>query len=190
MTRLIAGVAGGRRLTTPSGDSTRPTSERVREAVFARLEHLDALQNARVLDLYAGSGALGLEAASRGAAEVVLIEKDRKAAAVAARNVKEVGLPGVQVRTESVEKMVAGVAAEPFDLVLIDPPYDVDDADLATVLGRLVEGWLAEDAVVVVERSSRSPEPVWPPDIQLIGPRRYGETTVWFAEYLPEGEAA
>lgn len=190
MTRIIAGVAGGRRLATPPGDSTRPTSERVREALFARLEHLDALQDARVLDLYAGSGALGLEAASRGACAVVLVEKDRRAAAVVQRNVRELGLPDVQVRTESVEKVVAGATGEPFDLVLIDPPYDIDDANLATVLQRLAAGWLNQDAVLVVERSSRSPEPVWPADVELIGPRRYGETTVWFAEFVPEGDAA
>lgn len=190
MTRIIAGTAGGRRLATPSGDSTRPTSERVREALFARLEHLDALHDARVLDLYAGSGALGLEAASRGARSVVLVERDRKAAAVAQRNVREIGLAGVDVRAESVDRVVAAGFAEPFDLVLVDPPYDLADEALATVLAKLADGGLAQDAVLVVERSSRSPEPMWPADVELIGPRRYGETTVWFAEYVPEGDAA
>ncbi len=189
MTRIIAGTAGGRRLATPAGASTRPTSERVREALFARLEHLDALHDARVLDLYAGSGALGLEAASRGAQSVVLVERDRKAAAVAARNVRETGLPA-QVRTESVDRFVAGAAETPFDLVLIDPPYDQSEEEIAGVLARLASGWLSQDAVIVVERSSRTPEPVWPADVELIGPRRYGETTVWFAEYVPEGDAA
>ncbi|REF30608.1 16S rRNA (guanine(966)-N(2))-methyltransferase RsmD [Calidifontibacter indicus] len=189
MTRIIAGTAGGRRLATPSGDSTRPTSERVREALFARLEHLDALHGASTLDLYAGSGALGLEAASRGASRVVLVERDRKAAAVAGRNVRDLGLAGVSVRAEAVERVVAA-PGEPFDLVFIDPPYDLGEEVLAGVLAELADGLLTEHAVLVVERSSRSPEPVWPADVELIGPRRYGETTVWFAEYVPEGDAA
>lgn len=190
MTRIIAGAAGGRRLATPSGDATRPTSERVREALFARLEHLDALNGAHVLDLYAGSGALGLEAASRGAASVVLVEKDRKAATVAARNVRDLGLSGVEVRADSVERVLSAPAAREFDLVILDPPYSLADPVIAQALERLTGGWLAQDALLVVERSSRSPEPVWPPDVELIGPRRYGETTVWFAEFVPEGDVA
>lgn len=190
MTRIIAGTHGGRRLATPAGDATRPTSERVREALFARLEHLDALEDARVLDLYAGSGALGLEAASRGAARVVLVEKDRRAAAVTTRNVRELRLPAAVVRTEPVQRVVGAAATEKFDLVFLDPPYPMPDDEVAQVLTSLAQGWLAQDAVLVVERSSRSPEPVWPPDVELIGPRRYGETTVWFAEYVPEGDVA
>ncbi|MBC9956730.1 16S rRNA (guanine(966)-N(2))-methyltransferase RsmD [Yimella sp. cx-51] len=190
MTRIIAGTAGGRRLATPPGDGTRPTSERVREALFARLEHMAALPGAHVLDLYAGSGALGLEAASRGAASVTLVERDRKALAALQRNVRELGIAGVTVRGESVEKVVGALVAREFDLVLIDPPYDLSEHDLAQVLERLAGGWLAQDALLVVERSTRSAEPMWPGDVLVIGPRRYGETTVWFAEYVPEGDAA
>ncbi len=190
MTRIIAGTVGGRRLATPAGDATRPTSERVREALFARLDHLDALAGARVLDLYAGSGALGLEAASRGATRAVLVEKDRKAAAVASRNVRDLALPGAVVRTDAVLRFVTGAATEQFDLVFLDPPYAVGEEELEQVLAALAGGWLAQDAVLVVERSSRSPEPVWPADVELIGPRRYGETTVWFADYVPEGDVA
>ena len=97
MTRIISGLAGGRRIRTPPGIGTRPTSDRVREALFSRLEHLDVVNGANVLDLYAGSGALGLEAASRGAASVLLVESDRAAAAVVRRNIADLGMPGVSV---------------------------------------------------------------------------------------------
>lgn len=191
MTRIVAGVAGGRRLATPPGEGTRPTSERVREALFARLEHLDAVDRARVLDLFAGSGALGLEALSRGAESVLLVEKDRKAAEVTRRNARDVGMPGAKVITDSAERVLRAGPQQPVHLVLVDPPYLYGDDDLTALLADLVEhDWLVEDAVLAVERSSRSPEPVWPADVHAIGPRKYGETTVWFAEYLPEGDAA
>ena len=185
MTRIISGSAGGRRLRTPPGVSTRPTSDRVREALFSRLEHLDVLTGARVLDLYAGSGALGLEAASRGAASVLLVESDRAAAAVARANADVIGRPGLRVRAETVERVlaVAPATGDRADLVLLDPPYDVDEEALAAVLALLVTGqWLSPHAIVVVERSSRSPEPRWLAPLAAMGVRRYGETTVWFAD--------
>ncbi|WP_446665476.1 16S rRNA (guanine(966)-N(2))-methyltransferase RsmD [Flexivirga sp. B27] len=191
MTRVIAGSAGGRRLLTPSGSGTRPTSDRVREAVFGRLEHLDAIAGSHVVDLYAGSGALGLEAVSRGAASALLVESDRKAAATIDKNVRHLGLAGVSVRAGSVESVVGAPLSQPADLVFVDPPYAVGEEALADVLAGLVRhGSLAVDAVLVVERSSRSAEPVWPEDVELIGPRRYGETTCWFAEYVPDGDTA
>lgn len=191
MTRIIAGAAGGRRLATPPGSGTRPTSDRVREAVFGRLEHLDVLAGSHVLDLYAGSGALGLEAASRGADSVLLVESDRRAAGVIARNATALELPGVQVRAETVERVVAAPVRPALDLVFADPPYDITDEAVAAVLQSLVDNAsLAPDAVLVVERSTRSPEPVWPAEVELIGPRRYGETTCWFAEFVPDGEIA
>lgn len=190
MTRIIAGSAGGRRLQTPPGRGTRPTSDRVREALFSRLEHLDVLDAAHVLDLYAGSGALGLEAASRGAASVVLVESDRRAAAVAGRNAREVGVEGVTVRSSTVQQALAAPPENPrVDLVFADPPYDIGERELADVLTSVRE-WLVADAVLVVERSARSPEPQWPADVTLMGPRRYGETVVWFAEFVPEGDVA
>ena len=185
MTRIISGSAGGRRLQTPPGVGTRPTSDRVREALFSRLEHLDVLSGARVLDLYAGSGALGLEAASRGAASVLLVESNRAAAAVARANADVIGRPGLRVRAETVERVlaVAPATGDRVDLVLLDPPYDVDEEALAAVLGLLVTGqWLAPHAIVVVERSSRSPQPRWLAPLEAMGERRYGETTVWFAD--------
>lgn len=180
MTRIIAGTAGGRRLQTPGGSGTRPTSDRVREALFGRLEHLDALDGA-ALDLYAGSGALGLEAASRGAAPVLLVESDRRAAAVIKANIAALGLTDVTVRAATVERTLAGGAPYASDLVLIDPPYAVGETALATVLQTLTDGWLADDALVVVERSSRSPEPTWPAGLSGQDDRKYGETTLWFA---------
>lgn len=190
MTRIIAGTAGGRRLKTPAGQRTRPTSDRVREALFSRLEHLDVLHDVQVLDLYAGSGALGLEAASRGAADVLLIETDRRAAEIARQNALDLGLSQVRVQASTVQQALAVTPMHPVtDLVLADPPYDIGEAALAGVLEQ-VRSWLVPDALLVVERGSRSPEPTWPADISLLGPRRYGETVVWFAEYLPEGVVA
>jgi 16S rRNA (guanine966-N2)-methyltransferase len=182
VTRIISGRVGGLRLQTPPGSGTRPTSDRVREALFSRLEHLDVLAGSAVLDLYAGSGALGLEAASRGATSVVLVESDRAAAAVARRNAVQTGIPGIAVRAATVERTLATAPPAPVDLVFIDPPYDVGEDVLERVLTALVEQhWLSSDALVVVERSSRSPEPRWPSGLEREGERRYGETRVWFA---------
>ena len=185
MTRIISGSAGGRTLRTPPGSGTRPTSDRVREALFSRLEHHGLLDGTHVLDLYAGSGALGLEAASRGAALVLLVESDKKAAGVIAANIEVVGRPAVRVVTDTVERVLragppAGIR---MDLVFLDPPYDVGETALTEVLTDLVErGWLGPEAFVVVERSTRSPQPTWPPGLELSGEKRYGETTIWFAE--------
>lgn len=193
MTRIIGGTAGGRRLRTPAGAGTRPTSDRVREALFSRLEHLDVLSGARVLDLYAGSGALGLEAASRGAASVLLVESDRAAATVARANVAMTRLPNVWVRAVTVDRvLVTGPGpGEQVDLVFLDPPYDLGEESLADILRLLVTPrWLAGDALVVVERSARSPEPSWPPVLEMAGERRHGETRLWFADLRGPDEVA
>ncbi|RUQ97598.1 16S rRNA (guanine(966)-N(2))-methyltransferase RsmD [Labedella endophytica] len=195
MTRIIAGRARSVRLSVPSA-GTRPTSERVREALFSTLESWDAISGARVLDLYAGSGALGLEAASRGAASVVLVERNAKAAALCRANaaavVRSLGPDSVpiDVSARSVRSHLT-VSAAPADLVLVDPPYDVGDADIAEDLAGIARV-LAPRGVVVVERSTRSPEPVWPSGIAAIRSRAYGETTLWFAEAetAAEGETA
>lgn len=185
MTRIIAGVAGGRRLHTPPGRGTRPTSDRVREALFSALTARDAIAGRSVLDLYAGSGALGLEAASRGAARVELVESDRRAARVITANARALGLAGVRVRALPVAAHLAsrrGGEHTAYDLVLVDPPYDIGEDDLAAVLAALADGhWLSPGALVVVERSSRSPQPTWPTGWSVDAPRRYGETTLWFA---------
>ena len=191
MTRIISGRAGGLRLATPSGSGTRPTSDRVREALFSRLEHLDVLPGAHVLDLYAGSGALGLEAASRGAASVLLVESDRAAAKVTRSNAAALGTPGVTVRHAPVARVLATPPPTPCTLVFSDPPYELGEDQLAGDFALLVEnGWLTADALVVVERSARSPEPRWPAQWEPEGERRYGETKVWFAgPRHPEGVA-
>ncbi len=184
MTRIVAGSAGGRSIHVPP-HGTRPTSERVREALFSLLEHLAVVEGARVLDLYAGSGALGLEAASRGAEAVTLVESARGAAEVCRRNAVTLGLSHqVSVAVERVERFVERTPAVPWRLVLADPPYDVDEETLAGVLAA-VGGVLDEEAVVVVERSGRSPEPAWPATLTRFDARRYGETAVWLAEPTP-----
>ena len=192
MTRIVAGSVGGRRIEVPRR-GTRPTSERVRESLFGRLEHYGALDGARVLDLCAGSGALGLEAASRGAGEVVLVDSSRAAVAVCRANIRALGLRGVRAACAKATSFLAGPAFAPMDLVLIDPPYDLDEAGVAAMLAPLVrrrDPWLAPGAVVVLERSARSPEPAWPAGLGRFGERRYGETRVWFAEPGGTGEAA
>ena len=183
MTRIISGRAGGRRLKVPPGETTRPTSDRVREALFSALDAAGALEGARVLDLYAGSGALGLEAASRGAVRVVLVEAARPAARTARDNVEAVGLPGVRVVPDRVERFVASAAAEVeggWDLVLVDPPYAVAPEEVDALLADLVP-LLAPGATVVVERSSRTAAPRWPEGFTDVRERRYGETSVWTA---------
>lgn len=187
MTRIIAGTAGGRRLDTPPGAGTRPTSDRVREALFSRLEHLGAMLGADVLDLYAGSGALGLEAFSRGAASATFVEQDRRVASVIRANVHNLGFSPVRVVTQAVERFLDGPATVKAGLVLMDPPYSVSEEQLRAAISQLVEGgWLAPRALVVVERSSRSPQPTWHERLEAWEPRVYGETTMWFAE-LSEG---
>ena len=177
MTRVVAGAVGGRTLRVPP-HGTRPTSDRVREALFSRLEHLGVVDGARVLDLFAGSGALGIEAASRGAAAVTLVESARPAAAVCRHNVATLALAGVSVVCERAERFVQRPAT-PWDLVLLDPPYELAEDDLVGVLAA-VAGALAADAVVVVERSARSPEPRWPDALAQRESRTYGDTVVWF----------
>lgn len=180
MTRIVAGTAGGRTIQVPAR-GTRPTSDRVREAVFSRLDHWDVLDGARVLDLFAGSGALGLEAASRGAVAVVLVEAARAAADVARRNVRALGLPGVVVEQGRAERFVATAPTLPWDVVFLDPPYDLADDVVDAILADLARpGALNDGAVVVVERSARSAAPRWPTTWEELARRDYGETSVHY----------
>lgn len=192
MTRIIGGRFGGRLVRAPKGSATRPTSDRVRESLFSRLDAWDAIEGLAVLDVYAGSGALGLEAASRGAARVDLVEADAKAAAVIRGNVTALGLGGgagsaggclqVRVHVSTVRTFAARPALGGADLVLGDPPYPLGEEDLAGDLAALAAGgWIAPDALLVIERSSRSPEPAWPAGIEGVDEKKYGETRLWFA---------
>lgn len=180
MTRIVAGRVGGRRITVPPR-GTRPTSERVREAIFSAVEARLNLDGARVLDLYAGSGALGIEALSRGAGHALFVESDQRAAAVLRRNLDELGLPGGQVLPVSVTSALAEPPTRAYDLVLADPPYAMDEAQLRAVVGTLARnGWLAAGALLVVERAARSGGLEWPEPVELITTRRYGDTLVCY----------
>jgi len=180
VTRIVAGSVGGRRLAVPPGDRTRPTSDRAREALFGTLGALLDLAGARVLDLYAGSGAVGLEAVSRGAAHALLVDADARAAAAAAGNARALGLADrVTVRRDRVERVLAA-DPEPADLVFADPPYALSDDAVAGVLALLTGGWLAPGAVVVVERSRRGAGPRWPEGVEALKERRYGEGALWY----------
>jgi 16S rRNA (guanine966-N2)-methyltransferase len=177
VTRIIAGEARGRRLQVPVGDVTRPTSDRAREGLFSSLQSLGDVDGARVLDLYAGSGALGLEALSRGAASATFVEDDPSALTAIRDNIAKVTLPGAHVVPMRVEVFLAAEAEPRYDVAFLDPPYDVD---VTEVLAALVP-WLTDHAVVAVERRTRGDEPSWPDGLQRERSRRYGEATLWYA---------
>lgn len=191
MTRIIAGSARGLRLDVP-GSGTRPTSDRVRESLFGALESLDAVADARVLDLYAGSGALGLEALSRGASSVDLVERSRSAAAVVRRNIVTVArtLDDVPARVhESAVLAFLRRATGPYDLVFTDPPYDLEDRSMDADLIALAP-LLSDDAVVVIERARRST----PPDaaaagLEVFREKSYGDTAIWWAQPAVESQS-
>ncbi|MHC3471874.1 16S rRNA (guanine(966)-N(2))-methyltransferase RsmD [Streptomyces sp. 7R007] len=183
MTRVIAGAAGGRRLAVPPGNGTRPTSDRAREGLFSTWQSLlgGPLDGERVLDLYAGSGAVGLEALSRGAGHTLLVEADARAARTLRENVRNLGLPGAEVRAGKAEQIIQSAPEAPYDLVFLDPPYRVTDHDLREILLTLrTEHWLAPEALVTVERSTRGGEFAWPPGFDAVKARRYGEGTFWY----------
>ncbi|MET8166865.1 16S rRNA (guanine(966)-N(2))-methyltransferase RsmD [Streptomyces sp. NPDC102259] len=183
MTRVIAGAAGGRRLAVPPGTGTRPTSDRAREGLFSTWQSLlgGPFAGTRVLDLYAGSGAVGLEALSRGAGHTLLVEADARAARTIRENVKNLGLPGAEVRAGKAQQIVQTPPADPYDLVFLDPPYAVTNDDLREILLTLRSGgWLAADALVTVERSTRGGEFPWPDGFEALRARRYGEGTFWY----------
>jgi 16S rRNA (guanine966-N2)-methyltransferase len=180
--RIVAGLAKGRRISAPPGDEVRPTADRVREALFSSLQ--TRLLDARVLDLYAGSGALGLEALSRGAAAATLVERDRRTLAVLRANIEVVGLDGAVVLPVDVAAALAGQPpGGPFDLVFADPPYRTSAAEVDRILEALV-GHLAPGATVIVERARRDPAPAWPAVLQPTEPRVYGATVLHRADLV------
>ena len=204
MTRIVAGTHRGRRVEVPRGTATRPTADRAREGMFSSLQSLVDLEGARFLDLYAGSGALGLEALSRGAAHATLVESDERVLAVLRGNAERLGLPA-EVVALPVERFLAGQPSPddrplddrppddrppydrppydrppydrpPYDVVVLDPPYELDaDPVLVTLLP-----WLAEDGVVVVERRTKGAPPTWPEGLAGVRSRTYGEATLWY----------
>lgn len=177
MTRIIAGEARGRRLQVPVGDITRPTSDRAREGLFSSLQSLGDVDGARVLDLYAGSGALGLEALSRGALSATLVEDDPLALNAIRDNIASTKLAGAHVVPMRVEQFLAGEPEPRYDVAFLDPPYDVD----VTPVLRSLRPWLAADAVVAVERRTRDGDLTWPDRFEPQRSRRYGEATLWYA---------
>jgi 16S rRNA (guanine966-N2)-methyltransferase len=182
MTRIIGGSAGGRRIQTPRGVDTRPTSDRVREALFSAIESwCGSLSGLRFLDLYAGSGAVGLEAWSRGAGVVTLVEHDRRTAKLIDDNARSLGFAKANVVAAPVRGTLQRPPVAPYDVAFLDPPYPHDDVAVGDDLRSLVDNeWLVPGAMVVVERSSRSPEPVWPDGFTDTRERRYGETMLWY----------
>lgn len=190
MTRIIAGARKGHRLRTPDHAHTRPTTDRVREAAFSAIvdwvgttgeDPALSLEGIALLDLYAGSGAVALEAASRGASPTVAVEARSSVAGIIKANASALKL-STAVVTAPVEKWLATVTPQRFDVVWADPPYDLPTADVEQVLAALIDaGWLAESALLVLERSSRDEAPVMPPAVTQTWTRRYGETIVYFA---------
>lgn len=191
MTRIVAGELRGRRLAAPPGTRTRPTSDRVREALFNTLDSMATLAGCRFADLYAGSGAVGLEAYSRGAEHVLLVESDPRAARTVRANIAALAAAKtVQLVTRTVESVLAAGpgaaspdggpdAGQPYDIVFADPPYALGQAQLDAVLTAL-PGWLAPGGLVVIERSRRSPPLSWVEPVTGVATRRYGETTLWY----------
>ncbi len=189
MSRIISGSRGGRRLTMPPGDQTRPTSSKVREALFSSLASWTggssgpadvALKGWAFCDLFAGSGAIGLEAASRGAAPVMLVEFSRRAVRTIEQNVAAVDLE-VEVRRDSVEDIVRRQPAYPFDIVFLDPPYELSNPAVEQILQNLVtNGWLTGEGLIVLERSGREPAPRWPDALADTWEKKYGETVLYF----------
>jgi len=199
--RVIAGEAGGRRLAVPDGRDTRPTSDRAREGLFSTIvSMLGSLAGARVLDLYAGSGAVGLEALSRGAGHVLLVEHGARATRVIRENIEAIGLPGAVLAADRVERVLArgpapagghdspapaggqdSTEGSRYDVVFADPPYALADTAVSQVLSLLADqGWLAPGALVIVERATRSGPVNWPDGFVPDRARRYGEATFWY----------
>lgn len=199
MNRIIAGSRRGRRLTIPATGRTRPTTDRVREALFSALTSWagtsaapaeESLTGVGFCDLFAGSGAVGLEAASRGAAPVLLVESDRRTAATARDNVASLGL-AAKLAIVRVEQLVRQPADILFDVIFADPPYDLASTSVEITLAGLVDqGWVAPDGLVVVERSRRTPELRWPAGLSGGRSRRYGETTLFFGRRDASAESA
>jgi 16S rRNA (guanine966-N2)-methyltransferase len=195
VSRIIAGSRGGQRIVMPTGDRARPTTDRVREALFSAIaawagtaaapveKSLDGLA---LCDLYAGSGAVGLEAASRGARRVLLVERDPRTAQLSKRNAEGLRMT-VEIVVSPVEQVLRKSPAQPFDVVFADPPYELDSSTVSAQIERLVgNAWVGDGSLVVLERSRRSPKLVWPAVVTKRWTRAYGETILAFGSLDPE----
>ncbi len=160
----------------------------MREAVFSRLDHYGVIEDTNVLDLFAGSGALAIEALSRGAVRATLVEAHGPAAQICRNNLKDLGITAAHVVTDRAQDFVARKPAQPWDVVFIDPPYNLTEEDLTLILARL-EGAVHEQAVIVIERGSRSPSPTLPASWRLITSKKYGDTALFYAEPNSESDA-
>jgi 16S rRNA (guanine966-N2)-methyltransferase len=190
MTRIIGGTAGGRRIVAPRGAATRPTTDRVREALFSAIESwCGSLAGLRFLDLYAGSGAVGLEAWSRGAGVVSLVEQDRRTAALIETNAASLGFHKADVRAASVASTLHRHPTAPYDIAYLDPPYAVTDATVVADLEALRRhDWLVPGALVVVERSARGDDLSWPSGYAPARDKAYGDSALWFAHAAAAAE--
>lgn len=194
--RLIAGSAGGRRISLPPGASTRPTTDRVREAIVTAVAAWagssarapeDALAGLAFCDLYAGSGAVGLEAASRGASPVMLVEHERRTTQHIRRNAQDLGLE-VTIQVSDVASLLRHRAPVGFDIVVADPPYELAATKVEAQLADLVDhGWVRQPGLVILERSRRSAPPRWPVLLTETWVRAYGETAVYFGSLDRKG---
>ncbi|SNB63194.1 16S rRNA (guanine966-N2)-methyltransferase [Arboricoccus pini] len=183
--RIIAGTARGRRLEAPRDTLVRPTSDRAREALFGILAHgTPSLDGARFLDLFAGTGAVGLEAWSRGAAAVTLVEQDRAAIDVIQTNIRVLGAASVDLLRRDATRL-GRASGDPFDIVFMDPPYHSDLAARA-LTGLIGSDWLAPSARVIVELAARETL-VLSPEWALLDERRYGAARFLFIAAARQG---
>jgi 16S rRNA (guanine966-N2)-methyltransferase len=195
LSRIIAGSRGGQRIAMPPGDRARPTTDRVREALFSAIAAWagraaepveESLAGLAFCDLYAGSGAVGLEAASRGASRVLLVERDSRTAQLGRRNAEALGL-AVDIVVSPVEQVLRKAPPHPFDIVFADPPYELDTSTVSAQIQQLLlNAWVDRDSLIVVERSRRTPPLIWPDSAVKRWSRAYGETILCFAELDPK----
>ncbi|UVI34900.1 16S rRNA (guanine(966)-N(2))-methyltransferase RsmD [Brevibacterium spongiae] len=191
--RIIAGAHKGARLSSPSGANTRPTADRVKESLFSMLDGYGVLQAANVLDLFAGSGGLGFEAMSRGAAQVDFVDSSLASLRTLQANADKLGLDhSAKVHAGDVLHFLAGLPgpddpeARTFDLVFMDPPYPLGEDAVTQILGRLA-AHLDMESIVIVERAARSPEPAMPDGLEVFRSKTFGETAVHFVQLVGEG---
>jgi len=190
--RIIAGVAKGRSLSSVAG-ATRPTSDRAREAIFSTLtsEFGDFL-GLQILDLFAGSGAMGLEALSRGASLVHCVEKDDAAAKTISTNAsivqKAQPVGAFHLFHMSVQKFVEGTPQNQYHFIYIDPPYDFSDSEISTILEKLhANNFFKDGAVIAIERASKTTQPVWPQGYEPSRTKVYGQASIYYANYAKNG---